>query len=158
MNLELIRAVLDDPSEDAVQELLDDAETVFWVDWREEDDAIVDACEAVLRTGKLAGEYVEVNTDDGYEVYVRYGDRRVKVPLSYGERDRHLTLCALNQALSPDYEVRFCRDTNGGDALAFLPLPTKAWAELERRYGAALVRRFHRITERPNLFTDPLPS
>ena len=34
----------------------------------------------------------------------------------------------------------------------------EAWAELERRYGAAVADRFHRIAERPNLFTDLLRS
>jgi hypothetical protein len=155
VNLELIRAVLDDPTDDAIEDLLDDKSTVFWVDWREEDDAIVEGCEAVLGTGKLAGEYVEVGTGEGYEVHVRYGDRRVKVPLTYSERDRHVTLCSLNEAIRPDYEVRFCVDSDGGDALAFLPLPAKAWVELERRYGGAVGRRFGRLTDRPNLFTHP---
>jgi hypothetical protein len=157
MNIERVRAVLESPTEQAVQALLDDESAVFWVDWRQEDESIADACEEVLGTGRLSGEYVEADTDEGYEVYIRYGDRRVRVPLTYSEADRHVTLCALNEALAPDTEVRFCVDSNGSDTLTFLPLPTAQWAELERQYGRVVGERFYRIAARPNLFTDPLP-
>ncbi len=90
-------------------------------------------------------------------MYLRYGDRRERVPLSYSGGDRHITLCALNRVLAPDYEVWFCIDSNGSDTLAFLPLACKLWAEFEQRYGEAVGRRFYRFTDRPNLFTDPLP-
>lgn len=46
--------------------------------------------------------------------------------------DRHITICLLNEALAPDYEVRFCIDSNGSDKLAFLPLPTSTWQEMEK--------------------------
>jgi hypothetical protein len=157
MNVEQVRAVLESPTGQAVRTLLDDEAAVFWVDWRQEDETIADACEEVLGTGRLSGEYVETDTDEGYEVYIRYGDRRVRVPLTYTEADRHVTLCALNEALAPDYEVRFCVDSTGGDTLAFLPLPAAWWAELEQRYGHAVGERFRRISARPNLFTDPPP-
>jgi hypothetical protein len=157
MDIQRVQAVLESPTEHAVRALLDDASTVFWVDWRQEDETIADACEVVLGTGRLSGELAETDTNEGYEIYIRYGGRRVRVPLTYSGADRHVTLCALNEALAPDYEVRFCIDSNGGDTLAFLPLPTAQWAELEQRYGAAVGKRFHRIAARPNLFTDPLP-
>jgi hypothetical protein len=150
-------AVLVSPSGDDIRALLDDDRTVFWIDWRHQDETIADDCDAVLQTGQLSGELVEVDSDAGYEVYLQYRDRRVKVPLNYSGDDRHITLCALNRVLAPDYEVRFCIDSNGGDTLAFLPLRCEQWAELERRYGEAVGRRFYRLAERPNLFTDRLP-
>ena len=59
--------------------------------------------------------------------------------------------------LAPEYEVRLCIDSYGGDTLAFLPLACEDWTALERQYGAAVNRRFFKFAERPNLFTDPLP-
>jgi hypothetical protein len=115
MNTELIAAVLDSPSGKAIEDLLNDESSVFQVDWRQDDETIVDACESVLQTGRL-----------------------------------------LNEVLSPDYEVRYCIDSHGGDTGAFLPLPTKVWAELESRYGDAVSRRFYRISALPNLFTHRL--
>ena len=55
MNLQLVRAAVENGGE-AVDALLADDETVFWVDWRQEDETIADDCEAVLRTGKIRGE------------------------------------------------------------------------------------------------------
>ena len=82
----------------------------------------------------------------------------MKVPLTYSLADRHITLWALNHLLAPDYEVRFCVDSNGADTLAFLPLPAVEWGRLEQEFGAdAVARRFYRIKGRPNLFTDVLP-
>jgi hypothetical protein len=156
MDIGRVCAVLELPTEETIRALLDDPSTVFWVDWKEYDDAIADACDEILGTGRLSGELVEVNTDKGYEIYIRYGNRQVRVPLTYSGADRHITLCALNEALAPDYEVRFCIDSDGGDTLAFLPLPVAQWTEFERQYGDAVGKRFYRITARPNLFTDSL--
>jgi hypothetical protein len=156
MNLDHIVAVLQSPDKTTIDRLLEDRSTAFWIDWRQEDETIADACELVLETGKLVSELVEVDTDEGYEVYVQYFDRRRKVPLSYSESDRHITLVALNQVLAPDYEIRFCIDSHGSDTLAFLPLSTEQWSDLERRFGEAVGRRFFKLTERPNVFTDVL--
>src|SRR5262245_14316392 len=99
MNLDLVIAVLQDPSEEAIGALLDNNETVFWVDWREEDDAIPNYCESILQTGQLSGELVEVDADPGFEIYVSYKNKRVKVPLTVSGADRHITLRSLNEAL-----------------------------------------------------------
>ena len=158
MNGQLVFDLLAAPAEESIRRLLDDEATVFWVDWREEDDAIVDACETVLATGELAGELVETDSDEGFEVYVRYGKTRLRVPLTFSGADRHVTLLTLNEALSPDFEVRFCRDSAGSDTLAFLPLPVPLWDDLERRFGGEVGRRFARLAARPNLFTDEIPA
>ena len=154
MDMRKVTAVLESPTEAAVSALLDDDATVFWIDWRQEDETIAESCELVLQTGRLSAHLVEVDSDEGYEVWLQFGDRRERVPLTYSGNDRHITLCALNRVLTPEYEVRFCIDSNDSDTLAFLPLPCEQWAELERRYGEAVGRRFYRFRERPNLFTD----
>jgi len=156
MDIAKVVAVLESPTKDAVRALLAEDATVFWIDWRQEDETIADSCESVLQTGHLSGELVEVDSDAGFEVYLQYRDRRIKVPLNYTADDRHITLCALNRVLAPDFEVRFCIDSNGSDTLAFLPLECKQWRVFESKYGEALSKRFHKISERPNLFTDPL--
>jgi len=155
-NRDLIEEVLQSGDEEAVQSLLEDDDTVFWVDWREADDEIVEDCESILQTGSLSPEVVNVNTADGWELYINYKGRRQKVPLVYGPEDRHITLVALNRMLSPDFEVRFCIASNGSDTLAFLPLASKDWAQFERRYGSAVAESFYKMAAKPNLFTDSL--
>jgi hypothetical protein len=110
-----------------------------------------------MQTGELSGELVEIDDDPGFEIYIAYKEKRIKVPLTVSPQDRHITLCSLNEALAPDYEVRFCIDSNGSDTLAFLPLPTTTWAELEQKYCDRVGALFYKIADRPNLFTDPLP-
>lgn len=158
MNLQKITAVIEAPTTEAIQSLLEDEATVFWVDWREEDDTIVEYCEVILQTGNLFAELIQVETKEGYEIYIQRGNKRIKVPLTYSMDDRHITICALNEALAPDYEVRFCVDSNGGDTLAFLPLPQSTWGELERLYGEKVSKHFYQLRAIPNLFTGSLPS
>jgi hypothetical protein len=155
VNRELVARVVESPSDDRIQALLDDTDTVFWVDWRGPDDDIVNDCEAIIQTGSLSAELVDA--DAGSEMYVSYNDKRVRVPLTDSAQDRHITLCSINEVLGPDYEIRFCIDSNGADTLAFLPLSSSDWKDLERRYGDAVSRRFYKLAARPNVFTDRLP-
>ncbi len=157
MNIDLITAVLESPSKERIRALLDDDTTVFWIDWREGEGDIVRYCEAVLQTGDLHAEQVRAATPRGSDLFISYKGKRIRAPLINGFEDRHIALCTLNQVLGPDYEVRFCIPSNGSDTLAFLPLPSPKWRELEQRYGATVSRLFYRFAERPNLFTEPLP-
>lgn len=156
MNRILISRTLESPSQENIQTLFDDDETVFWVDWREEDDAIVEYCESILKTGSLSAEVVDADNEAGFEMYITFKDKCAKVPLVVGPEDHHITLVALNEILAPDYEIRFCIDSNGSDTVAFLPLPTEAWRQLEAEYGDAVAARFYRLASKPNVFTDPL--
>lgn len=156
MNADLLAAVIESPTEDNIVALLDDDETVFWVDWREEDDAIVDYCEEILHTGQLATETIDSDNEAGFDFFISYKGNRVRVPLVIGPEDRHITIVALNEILQPDYEIRFCIDSHGSDTLGFIPLACDTWNELESRYGDALSKRFYRIQKSPNLFTESL--
>ncbi len=156
MNVDLIKNVLRTSSDEAVTALLDDEDTVFWVDWREEDDVLAEYVEGILQTGELSAEELDADNDAGFELFVHYQDRKIQVPLEINEGDRHVTLLALNQVLTPDYEIRFCIDSNGSDTIAFLPLATDQWQALEAEYGDAVPRHFYRLQTKPNLFTDPV--
>jgi len=152
MDLELIKRVLASPTEEITENLLDDDDTVFWVDWRGEDELIVEDCESILQTGALSADVENIDTAPGWEMYINCKDKRVKVPLVEDTQDRHITLCSLNQILNPDYEVRFCADTDGSDTLAFLPLASSVWAELEAEFGESVQKRFHKIQAEERLF------
>jgi len=156
-HFEKVTDVLESEEQQAVQALLDDSETVFWVDWREEDESIANYCEGILQTGSLKAELIDVDTDEGFELHLYYNSRDIKVPLTFSPQDRHITLCSLNEVLQPDFEVRFVTASNGSDTLAFVPLPVSTWQELEEGYGDRIQKHFYRISPKPNLFTDPLP-
>lgn len=157
MDIEKILAVLESPTDESIRALLADRETVFWVHWRQADETIAEDCESVLKTGHLWGELIETDSDEGFDVYLQYRERRVKVPLTYSPQDRHITLCTLNLLLAPEFEVRFCIDSNGSSSAAFVALACDQWDNLETLYDTNVGRRFYTFSERPNLFTDQLP-
>ena len=135
--------------------MLADKTAVFWVDWREEDEAIAGYCETILRTGALSAELVDTDDELGFALHLSYRNRRVKAPLVAGTEDRHITIHALNEILAPDYEIRVCTDSRGMDTLAFVPLAAQDWRSLEARFPEVVRRRFRKIEQRPNLFTEP---
>lgn len=106
-----------------------DHQHIFWVDWREEDDAIVEYCEKCLNTGSLQAE-MTYSRDDVFLI-IQYKDQTFKEKVI----DRDPTLIFLNTVLQPDYEIRFCKDSDGSDTLAFLPLSKEEWTELESIHG-----------------------
>ncbi len=143
-----INAALENPTPDNIAALLDDESLVFYVDWREDDEDIVWSCAHHLQNFALSAEW------DGDALWICCGEKRVRVPLTGTPADRHITLLALNEALSPHDEIRFCRDSNGSDTLAFAVFSRAFWQELEAKYGAEVAKRFSEIAEKPNLFTD----
>lgn len=155
-NLQIVSNVLELADEQAIQDLLDDRNTSFWVDWREEEDAIPRYCEDILQTGTLSAEFINADTDKGCELHIYYDGKDHKVPLTFSPQDRHITICALNEILEPHYEIRFFTASNGMDSLAFVPLPKNSWEQLETEYGEAVDQHFYRILPKPNLFTDPV--
>lgn len=149
-----VEMLLDSPTGETIKSFLADKSAIFWVGWREEDDLIAESCETILKTGTLAAELVDVDTEPGFELYILNGTRRLKVPLEYGMQDRHITVFTINQILLPDYEIRVCIDSRGGDSLAFLPLSATDWDDLESRFGDRVREHFGRIRFAVNLFTE----
>jgi len=136
------------------QKLLDDEGAVFWVDWRCFESEIVDACETVLESGRLACEEGE---DE--DLTITFGERRMPVPLTKSLHDRHLTLMALNRVLTPDERVRLVAASDGSDTLAFAVLPRDEWVRLADRFGAEKVdTAFPPLREDQDVFTTPWPN
>ncbi|MBA3313925.1 MAG: hypothetical protein H0T47_11660 [Planctomycetaceae bacterium] len=149
-----ISSAVRDDDDAAFEALLSNEDCCFAVDWREEDDEIVRSCETVLRTDRLSAEW------QGEDLFVTFAGKRVQVPLTGTPADRHLTLLALNQALSPEFEVRMLYASVGSDTGVFVPLRAEAWTLLEQEAPDVVARRFHKLTQTPNTFTDvvPVPS
>jgi len=141
---EVLTRVIESPTEDAIKALLEDENMVFWVDWGEEDDAIIEYCESLINTGALRGDLVDVDNGAGFELYINYREKRMKVPLVIGPEDRHITILTLNAILRPEYEIRYCIDSSDSDSAAFLPLSSAVWNELEKRYGNRVNKRFYK--------------
>ena len=120
---------------------------VFWVDWKESDDAIIEYCEKCLNTTLLSAEMKQVSDD--LELTITYENK------TYTEKivDRDRTIIALNEIIKPKYEIRFCKVSEGSDTLAFLPLASQQWKQLIDQYGAQKINRcFEPINEDSKMF------
>lgn len=120
------------------------------VDWGEEDSTIVEMCEELLETGKLSAEWGD---DDG-NLIIRYGEAEKMVPLAMDAGDRHLTICALNDILDPDYELRMIVSSHGSDTLGLCALPKGEWAALEKSRPAVVEANFLDPRRLPNMVTE----
>lgn len=128
---------------------LHDPTAVFWIDWREEPAEIPGICEGMIGTHLLSAE------EDDESVYVVWRGTRTKIPLTQTGADPHVTLFTINNAIRPEYEIRFVRQSVGNDSAAFVILSTADWQTLEEQYGRNKVAdAFAIILERPNLFTE----
>lgn len=124
------------------------SQLIFWVDWREEDDAIVEYCEKCLNTGTLNAEIVY--NGDVLLLTIDYKGNTFTEKII----DRDPTLIFLNRVLQPDYEIRFCKGSDGSDTLAFLPLSKSEWLELENIHGKEKVNNlFEVINEDTQMFS-----
>lgn len=137
--------------EGAEESLFDNCTNVFWVDWKEPDDILAEYCESIIKSDRLSSDLDETG------LYVQFDDKRLKVPLTYSHKDRHITLQTINDVMSGEYEIRFVWASDGGDTLAFAPLASRDWMALEKRFGLdAVDRAFMKLHDFPNVFTDPL--
>lgn len=120
---------------------------VFWVDWREADEDIINMAAQALQTQALSSQW----QDD--KLYVCYKNKMTLVPLMFEPGEQDKTLFALNTALSPDYEIRHIKASEGGDTIAFMALATDTWKALESTYGQKVEAAFTGLTNGSSLFS-----
>jgi|GEM_PF-497213 len=155
-NIELLKRVIEGTDKSAADELWEDGDTMFWVDWREQDDDIPRYCEGLLQTGSLSTSVYNTEEEPGFAFDIYYKGATTRVPIVVGPEDRHITLVTLNWVLYPDYELRYFIPTSSTDGAGIVPLPMRVWKELEAEFGQKVAKQFYRLAEGPNIFTDPI--
>ncbi|MFZ1643571.1 MAG: hypothetical protein WAV07_19505 [Candidatus Contendobacter sp.] len=120
---------------------------VFLVDWREADEDIINMAAETLGTQELSSKWQDE------KLYVCYKNQMTLVPLMFEPGEQDKTLLALNTALSPDYEVRHIRASEGGDTIAFMALDTGTWKNLESTFGKKVEDAFMSLAGGSSLFS-----
>jgi hypothetical protein len=118
---------------------------VLWVDWREEDEKIIEYCENILQTKQLHAEVKDAENEMGFDIFIHFGGNKHKIPYVGTGADRDTTITTLNEVLKPHYELRLCRCSMGSDTLAYLPLTSTDWAKLEQQFAEKVDRHFIKI-------------
>ena len=117
-----------------------DSEAIIWIDWREDDEDVVNYFNDMMdepidiqtvSNGKLYGDDIVLQKGDN-ELLIPYGD----------EKDRDVTIKYFNDFVQPDYEVRWFTESLGNDTLGFTVLSVSEWAKLDDEFGADTVRYY----------------
>ena len=74
--------------------------------------------------------------------------------MQFDVADRHITLCTLNDLLSPKHEIRFIILSHGSDTVGFAALSVADWRELEKANADAVAENFVDPRKLPNLVTE----
>ena len=128
-----------------------DSEAIIWIDWREDDEDVVNYFNDMM------DEPIDIQTVSngkpyGDDIVLKKGDKELLIP--YGdEKDRDVTIKYFNDFVKPDYEVRWFTESLGNDTLGFTVLSGAEWAKLNDEFGADTVRYyFEPITLESNMF------
>ena len=128
-----------------------DSEAIIWIDWREDDEDVVNYFNDMM------DEPIDIQTVNngkpyGDDIVLQKGDKELQIP--YGdEQDRDVTIKYFNDFVKPDYEVRWFAESLGNDTLGFTVLSGAEWAKLNDEFGADMVRYyFEPIDLESNMF------
>lgn len=137
---DMYKLVRDFFSHDMDLDDLFDSEAIIWIDWREDDEDVVNYFNDMMdepidiqtvSNGKLYGDDIVLQKGDN-ELLIPYGD----------EKDRDVTIKYFNDFVQPDYEVRWFTESLGNDTLGFTVLSGAEWAKLNDEFGADTVRYY----------------
>ena len=128
-----------------------DSEAIIWIDWREDDEDVVNYFNDMM------DEPIDIKTVSngkayGDDIVLQKGDKELQIP--YGDQqDQDVTIKYFNDFVKPDYEVRWFAESLGNDTLGFTVLSGAEWANLEDEFGADTVRYyFEPINLESNMF------
>ena len=148
---DMYKLVRDFFSHDMDLDDLFDSEAIIWIDWREDDEDVVNYFNDMM------DEPIDIQTVSngklyGDDIVLQKGDKKLQIPYSE-EKDRDVTIKCFNEFVKPDYEVRWFTESLGNDTLGFTVLSGAEWANLEDEFGADTVRYyFEPINLESNMF------
>ena len=138
-----------DPSE-----IFDDQDNVVWIDWGDEEDAIVATVRDHAGLDDLTAVIEDADNENGYTITVTFKDRSLAIDPSEEFDSRHATLNAVDDLL-PAHQIRFATATNGGDTIAIAIESLPDWEALYNQFGRTLNETFCPIREIPDLMNTP---
>ena len=128
-----------------------DSEAIIWIDWREDDEDVVNYFNDMM------DEPIDIQTVSngksyGDDIVLQKGDKELLIP--YGdEKERDVTIKYFNEFVKPDYEVCWFTESLGNDTLGFTVLSGAEWAKLNHEFGIDTVRYyFEPINLESNMF------
>ena len=148
---DMYKLVKDFFSHDMDLDDLFDSEAIIWIDWREDDEDVVNYFNDMMDE-PIDIQIVSNGKPYGDDIVLKNGDKELQIP--YGdEQDRDVTIKYFNDFVKPAYEVRWFTESLGNDTLGFTVLSGAEWAKLNDEFGADTVRYyFESINLESNMF------
>lgn len=125
-------------NQDAVDAYLD-SRTAIVVDWREEDDAIIEYFAKFLPDESLSGQ----RNDEG--LIVNYNGVSHPVPLTFSDSDRLITVRGIQVIIAPKYTVKLFRPSILSDTWVYYVRPTSWWDAMEQADIGRLTELFENV-------------
>ena len=114
-----------------------DSEAIIWIDWREDDEDVVNYFNDMMDE-PIHIQTVSNGKPYGDDIVLQKGNKKLLIP--YGdEKDRDVTIKYFNDFVKPDYEVRWFAESLGAAPLGFPVLSGPAWLPLAAAFGADIV-------------------
>lgn len=152
--MKYIKNFLKNEDRESFDKLWENSTKLIWIDWREEDDSIINYVEKVIQSKKLIGKNEDADNKMGFNIIIEWKgkDYKISYPNEEGS-DRDTTIKTLNKIIQPEYEIRLFMESLGSDTLSFVPLAKEEWEELEKEFGVEKVNYyFSKIDENSNIF------
>lgn len=134
MEIEYDRVLTEGGRED-VERYLDDAEVCVIVDWREEDDSVVNDFAAKISETDLQGEL----TDRGLTIKHDGKDSEI---LYDSLKDRYVTIQKIAELLKDKYEIRVFESSLGSDTHVFYIKPRRWWNFMDTKFAKRMKQIF----------------
>ncbi|MFZ6656550.1 polymorphic toxin-type HINT domain-containing protein [Undibacterium sp. TJN19] len=139
MNKDFARKLISDPNDQIIKQLFQGVDGVFWVDWREADEVIIDLAAKLIGNDELSHEW---NND---KLMVKFRGKLTEVPLKFEPGEQYITLVTLHEALYPEYEIRYIKASQGGDAIAYMVLKRETLFELDAEFGTKVADTLQKV-------------
>lgn len=132
--------------------LAEEEKIVHWIDWGDNDEWIIEDVAKYLKLNDLTFEIEKTDNYYGYDLFILYQGKKVKIVFEGDGILRDITLRTLNEVIMPDYEIRFGVDSLGGDTLAFIPLTQEEVKLLAEKFGETFEQKLQKITTDSQMF------
>ncbi|MEK4425324.1 hypothetical protein [Solibacillus sp. FSL K6-1523] len=141
-----IATFLHEPTEEALDKLWEEDELVVWIDWREcEEDIIGYFNEHLAETFQIECEVIEIDKPRGVDIVLTSTEQSMRIPFADDKTDRDSAIRAMQELIAPHHQIRWFKESLGGDTLAFVLLPTGQWDELEQLFGKEKVQFYFQV-------------
>jgi len=114
-----------------------DNENIFWVDWREYDEDIVNYVNDELsETDQIEWKTIPSEKEGALDtVILKKDEKEAVIPYAEDAWDRDTTLKSIGKFINDKYKLCWFKPSLGGDTLGFVVIGNEDWEKLSAEFG-----------------------